>query len=310
MKAYETLDKLEIPARIIDVNALTAELLEIEENLVRNELTELEKAEQLKRRKEIYEQLHPETTQTAINKVNARKRNDFVSINKNTVKSFTEDTAKKMGVSSRAIQQSVQIANNITEEVKEKIRGTKLANNKTGLLKIAKIEPQKQEEAVKEILNKNKQNQYQKVLNANNVKYLHKPEKFLGMNGFLNKEERYIVVQNYKLPIPGGIDLNILDKRYIEIVSIFSANDKFNLGLKPFYTGNSCQDCTFYQEAEMKSIKKQKRNKPNEIEKAEILRNQLKYRKTLLSPNYQKKCVETLENNIAILKQQKLEKKN
>ncbi|MBI5545842.1 MAG: ParB N-terminal domain-containing protein [Deltaproteobacteria bacterium] len=51
----------EIPACVLDLDALHLELAELDENLIRNELTALERGEQLARREEIYETLHPET---------------------------------------------------------------------------------------------------------------------------------------------------------------------------------------------------------------------------------------------------------
>jgi ParB family transcriptional regulator, chromosome partitioning protein len=51
----------EIPAFIFERDDLHAELATIDENLIRQELTMLERADQQLRRKEIHETLHPET---------------------------------------------------------------------------------------------------------------------------------------------------------------------------------------------------------------------------------------------------------
>ena len=51
----------EIPVVVIAADDLHTELAEIDENVERNALTALEWSEQLKRRKEIYESINPET---------------------------------------------------------------------------------------------------------------------------------------------------------------------------------------------------------------------------------------------------------
>ncbi|RTG99680.1 hypothetical protein CSW50_12135 [Thermus scotoductus] len=51
----------EAPVVVLDLDALRRELATLEENLVRHELTELERAEHLRRQKEIYELLYPWT---------------------------------------------------------------------------------------------------------------------------------------------------------------------------------------------------------------------------------------------------------
>ena len=61
LEACKRLGWKDIPVQIMKLDGLKAELAEIDENLVRNELTVLEHAEALKRRKEIYEALHPKS---------------------------------------------------------------------------------------------------------------------------------------------------------------------------------------------------------------------------------------------------------
>lgn len=156
LEAFKTLGKTEIPARIIDVNELQAEMIEIDENLVRNELTELEKSEQLERRKELYEQLHPEATKKAITKKNLSKCKNSTTKEEDIkpVKTFVEDTAEQTGESKRSIYQKIYNAENITPDAKEKIKGTPLEDKTTALTRIAKAEPEKQLEVIKEELKK------------------------------------------------------------------------------------------------------------------------------------------------------------
>jgi len=61
IEAYKLLGRTEIEATVVSLSELDAELAQIDENLIRNELTVLERAEQLKRRKEIYEAKYPES---------------------------------------------------------------------------------------------------------------------------------------------------------------------------------------------------------------------------------------------------------
>jgi hypothetical protein len=61
VKAFRHLGRQTIPAMILDVDDLHAELMLIDENLCRNDLTPAERASAQARRKAIYQQLHPET---------------------------------------------------------------------------------------------------------------------------------------------------------------------------------------------------------------------------------------------------------
>ena len=61
LEAVRQLGHRAIAAEIRTLNVLQQELAEIDENLMRGELSTLERGEQYARRKEIYESLHPET---------------------------------------------------------------------------------------------------------------------------------------------------------------------------------------------------------------------------------------------------------
>ena len=77
-----------------------AALAEIDENLVRRTLSALEQAEALAKRKEIYDRLYPETDRPH----GGRRKND------ENISPFSEDAAKKLGVSQRTIQSELKIA--------------------------------------------------------------------------------------------------------------------------------------------------------------------------------------------------------
>jgi hypothetical protein len=52
------------------------------------------------------------------------------------IKGFVKETSEKLDVSRRTVERYIQIATNISDEVKDMIRGTELANRKMDLLSI------------------------------------------------------------------------------------------------------------------------------------------------------------------------------
>ena len=140
LEACKKLGFIDIDCNILPHLNLDAELIEIDENLIRNELTALENGDCLRRRKEIYEIKFPETKQGI---AGGKARQNSAS-EKN---SFAKDTALKTGLSPRTIQQGVQIGN-IIPEVKEKILNLPIADKKIELLQLSRLEPAKQAEAV------------------------------------------------------------------------------------------------------------------------------------------------------------------
>lgn len=128
-----------------------AELVEIDENLIRNELHYIDRGDQLKRRKEIYESLYPETKHNANFKGNQYISSDAESALEQK-ETFAEDTAKKTGQSARKVYEEIQISNNIIDNIKDDIK--KLDLPKVETLRISRLEPQEQTQVIEKLKNK------------------------------------------------------------------------------------------------------------------------------------------------------------
>jgi len=89
-------------------------LAEIDENLQRCRLTKLEEAEAHKRRKEIYEALHPQTKHGGDRKSKVAKSSGKVC----HLKSYAEDAAEKTGKKARTVRLRVALAERIPDDVR------------------------------------------------------------------------------------------------------------------------------------------------------------------------------------------------
>ena len=65
------------------------------------------------------------------------------------MKSFAKDTADKMGVSPRTVERHVQIAENLTEEAKDILRGAEKKITKQNLTKLSRLKPKQQSTVAK-----------------------------------------------------------------------------------------------------------------------------------------------------------------
>ena len=131
--ASKLLGRSHVPCIVLTDDALLGELVEIEENLVRHDLTVLERGEHHKRAKEIYEAapFGPDG-----------QRNNFVA------QPYTAEMAGKAGVSRRTVEQEIQIASGLDQAVKDLIRGTPLDDRKADLLFLARLPAQAQKKVV------------------------------------------------------------------------------------------------------------------------------------------------------------------
>ncbi len=150
LEAAKKLGWTEIECSIRSFDVLQAELAEIDENVVRTALSLIEYGELLERRKEIYEALHPETkagqAQAAgMNRAIGNNVSDKMSA---TLKSFAQDTADKLGVSSRTVERTVQMMNGLTQDTREVFRCyPKYKLSQSNAMKLSRMEPGRQKTA-------------------------------------------------------------------------------------------------------------------------------------------------------------------
>ena len=143
LEAVKLLGWTEIECVVSKADGLQAELAEIDENFVRAGLSHRELGDLLLRRKELYEAIHPETRQGQRNGQTAKNANSSLL----ETKSFAQDTADKLGVSKRTVEQLVQTARDLTPEAKKTIRDAGDKITKGAALKISRLPPDQQEEA-------------------------------------------------------------------------------------------------------------------------------------------------------------------
>jgi hypothetical protein len=141
LEACRKLGYIHIQAMLLDGSALHAELAEIDENLVRNDLTALEQGEHLARRDEILTALglRAEVGQGRPPK-NGESDSPFSP-------KTTADIAAEVGLSKRTAQQRKQAATSIPEPIRDAIRDTPTADKQSELLKLSRM-PEAEQQAV------------------------------------------------------------------------------------------------------------------------------------------------------------------
>ena len=147
LEAAKRLGWTEIECAFTDMSGPQLELAEIDENIVRTGLTRQELGEQLSRRKELYETLHPETKAGAAQAAGMNRAigNNVGAKLASTPKSFIEDTAEKTGISKRTISRMLQIANNLTPDAKRIVSAHNMTQDTA--LKLSRLPDSQQVEA-------------------------------------------------------------------------------------------------------------------------------------------------------------------
>jgi ParB family chromosome partitioning protein len=146
LEACKSLGWTEIPATIPDLDDYGCELWAIDENLIRAELSELERGDHLRQRKGLYELIHPEA------KNGGDRKSDGHAGHLIDTPSFAEDAADKTGMSERAVRRSIHRAEAIATEVKEIIRDMPgIADTGAELDALAAMKPEEQMKVVEAV---------------------------------------------------------------------------------------------------------------------------------------------------------------
>lgn len=120
----------EIDAEIVTLTDAGLRLREIDENLIRHELTALDRARFLAERKRLYEALNPAA------KHGGDRRSDQVA--NMAVWSFSADIAEKTGMSDRTVRRAVALIENLAPAAIARLRDTPLASNQAALEALSK----------------------------------------------------------------------------------------------------------------------------------------------------------------------------
>lgn len=121
-----------------------ADLAEIDANLVRHDLNELDRCEFHFKRQKIWGRLHPEGAKSK------RGVNDdkFVVL----MRTYSKAAAEKLGVSQRTVQRMIERAQHISKDVKSLLAGTPYANSGVTLEALAKLDGARQLEVAQRLV--------------------------------------------------------------------------------------------------------------------------------------------------------------
>lgn len=120
-----------VRAEVGDLSELEAKIIEIEENLSRRDLTVLDRALFIARRRELHEEKHGEIKRGGAQKANLALWSDELT-----------EVADRVGLSTRTLKRADQIARNLQPVLRQRLAGEHVPESQ--LLKLAKMEPERQ----------------------------------------------------------------------------------------------------------------------------------------------------------------------
>lgn len=153
LRAVELLDEREIEALIVSADQDEAVLIEVEENLFRNDLSALDRAIFVQTYREVWERKYGKIQRGG----DRRSKGQDAPLISNSInltellaqeaaKGFAAHTAEKLGLSVDAIKRAQRIAQNLHPDLRAQVRRMPVADNQAALLKLAKLEPAKQKQ--------------------------------------------------------------------------------------------------------------------------------------------------------------------
>jgi ParB family chromosome partitioning protein len=138
LEACKQLGWTEIDTTVVELYDIDLQLAEIDENLIREPLSALQRAEQLAQRKGIFEMKGGTKSSTPGGEQDA---------------GFAKDASDKVGLTKRAINRDIAMAEGIPEKLRDELRGTESEDSLEDLKALAKEKdnPAAQKKAVKAV---------------------------------------------------------------------------------------------------------------------------------------------------------------
>lgn len=155
-QALSNLGHTEAPVLVVDRGELENELVSIDENLVRKDLSKIEIEAHLRRAREIYQELNPiiENDSEDISLKNDEsaedEKNEKVEKEILPAQEFLEMVSQKTGLSPRQIHQAIERDEKASSNVKEARKKGKLSLSQTN--EIVKLPKEAQDQALEHIL--------------------------------------------------------------------------------------------------------------------------------------------------------------
>jgi ParB family transcriptional regulator, chromosome partitioning protein len=167
-----------IPAIVRDLTPTEALLAEIDENIFRRGLSQIDMAVALLERKKIYESLHPETKNGGDTK-KRKKIKDFNQIANLTIwESYAKDAARKTGLSQASIYRYCDLATTLGPDLIAKLRRSRVADNGSQLRMIANMEDPERRGLVVEALSEGRAKNFKEAQHVQGISHLrlHDPD--------------------------------------------------------------------------------------------------------------------------------------
>lgn len=140
LRAIEINGAEAIDAVLVKADKDSALLLEVAENLFRNELSVIDRAVFVQTYRELWEKQHGEITRGG-------DRGNQYTGGKGSSLPFAKHVADRIGLSKEAVKLLNRISQNLNPDLRNALRGTAIADNQAQLLKLAKLEPSQQRKA-------------------------------------------------------------------------------------------------------------------------------------------------------------------
>jgi ParB family chromosome partitioning protein len=156
LRGVELNGESEIDATIVEADKAESQLIEITENLFRNELSMLDRAIFVATYRDVWEGKYGKISRGGDQKSKVQDAPLIGAGHVNLLQvledeaetgGFASHVAARMGVSKDVVKRLNKISQNLHPEIRSAIRGTAVADNQSVLLKLAKLEPKKQRQA-------------------------------------------------------------------------------------------------------------------------------------------------------------------